>query len=130
MEKEIVLEVKGLCKYFGGIKAINNIDFKLYKHEIIAIVGDNGAGKSTLIKTISGIYEKDAGEIYINGDKVNIANANSAKEYGIETVYQDQGLIQNFDAAPNLFIINLFIFFLNKPPKKTLIKRNRSGLLS
>lgn len=105
MEKrQVVLEVRKLCKFFGGIKAVNEVDMKLYKGEIIAIVGDNGAGKSTLIKTISGVYKKNSGEIYVNGNKVNINEPNDAKRYGIETVYQEGGLIPTFNAYLNLFL--------------------------
>jgi len=104
MEKRVVLETKGLCKYFGGIKAVNNVDLKLYENEIVGLVGDNGAGKSTLIKTISGLYKKDAGKIYINGEEVEINSPIDARNYGIETVYQDQGLIPLLDAASNLFL--------------------------
>lgn len=104
MSKKVVLEVKNLCKYFGGIKAANNINIKIYEGEIIAIVGDNGAGKSTVIKTISGVYKKDDGEIYIEGKIVNINNTIDARRYGIETVYQDEGLIPIFDASLNLFL--------------------------
>jgi ABC-type sugar transport system ATPase subunit len=104
MEKEAVLEVKGISKHFGGIKAVDDLDLKLHKKEIIAIVGDNGAGKSTLIKMISGVYKKDKGEIYINGQKADIQNTIDARNYGIETVYQDQGLVQNFTAPLNLFL--------------------------
>ena len=102
MERKIILEVKNLKKYFGGIKAIDGIDMKLYEKEIVAIVGDNG--KSTLIKTITGIYKKDDGEIYINGREINITNTRSARENGIETVYQDQKLVPTFDASGNLFL--------------------------
>ena len=105
MEKrKVVLETKDLCKYFGGIKAVDKINMKLYGNEIIAIVGDNGAGKSTIIKTISGVYKKNSGEIYINEGKVNINNPKEARVYGIETVYQEQQLIPNFDAPANLFL--------------------------
>ena len=104
MKKSIVLEVKNLKKYFGGVKAVDGIDMKLYDREIIAVVGDNGAGKSTLIKTITGIYKKDSGEIYINGKNVNIANTRIARENGIETVYQEQLMVKVFNAAGNLFL--------------------------
>lgn len=104
MERKKILEVRGLSKYFGGIKAIDNIDMELYEKEIVAIVGDNGAGKSTIIKTISGVYQKTAGEIFIYGNKTNINNPSDAKAYGIETVYQDQGLIPILTAASNLFL--------------------------
>ncbi|MGC8777230.1 MAG: ATP-binding cassette domain-containing protein [Candidatus Caldatribacteriaceae bacterium] len=104
MEREPVLEVRGLCKFFGGIKAVNNVDFKIYDREIVGIVGDNGAGKSTLIKVLSGVYEKTAGDILIRGQAVEIRNSSDARRLGIETVYQDQGLIPIFDAASNLFL--------------------------
>jgi len=104
MERNAVLVVKGLCKYFGGIKAINNIDLELFEKEIIGIVGDNGAGKSTLIKTISGLYERNAGGIYINDERVEIHSPNDARRHGVETVYQEQGLIPIFSASSNLFL--------------------------
>ena len=102
--RKVVLEVKGLCKFFGGIKAVNNVDFKLCEREIVGIVGDNGAGKSTLIKVLSGVYEKTAGKIFVHGQEVEIRNPGDARRLGIETVYQDQGLIPIFDAASNLFL--------------------------
>lgn len=119
MKRKVVLEVKGLSKHYGGIKAVENVDFKLYEGEIVAIVGDNGAGKSTLIKTISGVQKKNAGKIYINGKEADIHNRDAAKKFGIETVFQEPTLIQNFDAASNLFlgrekpVNNLFSKFFN-----------------
>lgn len=104
MNDEVILEVKKINKHFGGIKAVDDVDFKLHKSEIIAIVGDNGAGKSTLIKMISGVYRKDSGEIFINGEKADIETTIDARNYGIETVYQDQGLVPNFNASLNLFL--------------------------
>jgi ABC-type sugar transport system ATPase subunit len=104
MKKKAVLETQGLCKFFGGIKAVNNVDFKLYENEILGLVGDNGAGKSTLIKTISGLYKKDDGKIYLGSKEVEINSPLDARRYGIETVYQDQGLIPILDAASNLFL--------------------------
>jgi len=104
MERKVVLEIQGLSKYFGGIRAINNIDLKLFENEIIGIVGDNGAGKSTLTKTISGIYRKNAGQIRINGKEVEINNPCDARKYGIETVYQEQGVIPILNAASNIFL--------------------------
>lgn len=104
LDREIVLEARGLCKYFGGIRAVNEVDLKLYAGEIIAIVGDNGAGKSTLIKVISGVYKKNSGLILVNGKEAVINDPNDAKELGIETVYQEQALIPIFDASLNLFL--------------------------
>ncbi|MGQ9623691.1 MAG: ATP-binding cassette domain-containing protein, partial [Candidatus Caldatribacteriaceae bacterium] len=103
-KREVVLEVQGLCKFFGGIKAVNNVDLKIYAREIVGIVGDNGAGKSTLIKILSGVHEKTAGKIFVWGKEVEIKNPNDARKLGIEVVHQDQGLIPIFDAASNLFL--------------------------
>ena len=101
---KIVLEVKKLSKYFGGLKAVDGVDLKLYEKEIIAIVGDNGAGKSTLIKTISGVYKKTDGQIYINGKEVDITSTIDSRRNGIETVYQSEGALDSFDAPANLFL--------------------------
>ena len=102
--KRVVLEAKKLSKYFGGIKAVDGVDLKLYEGEIIAIVGDNGAGKSTLIKTISGVYKKTSGQIYINGKEVDINSTLDSRRNGIETVYQSEGALDSFDAPANLFL--------------------------
>jgi ABC-type sugar transport system ATPase subunit len=104
LNRKVLLETKGLSKHFGGIKAIDDVNVQLHENEIIAIVGDNGAGKSTLIKTIAGVYRKDSGDIYINGELVHINNPKDARSYGIETVYQDGGVISILDATANLFL--------------------------
>ena len=104
MNKEAILEVKDLKKYFGGIRAVDGIDMKLHHGEIIAIVGDNGAGKSTLIKTITGVYKRTGGEIYIEGKEAIINNTNDARRYNIETVYQSEGVINSLDASSNVFL--------------------------
>ena len=98
-KRKVILEVKGISKHFGGIRAVDDLDLKLYEGEIIAIVGDNGAGKSTLIKMISGVYnKKDRGKIYINGSEVKIENTIDARSHGIETVQVfNSGLMMVFD---------------------------------
>ena len=103
-DREIVLETIALKKHFGGVIVIDKVDMKLYKNEILAIVGDNGAGKSTLIKCISGAYQEDSGEIYFEGKPIKIRNTSDAKRLGIETVYQDKVLITVIDAPSNLFL--------------------------
>ena len=103
-DAEVVLETKGLEKHFGGIRAIDKIDMRLYRNEILGVVGDNGAGKSTLIKTITGVYRKDGGSVYIEGGEADIHNTRDAKTFGIETVYQDGGLIKVLDGPGNMFL--------------------------
>ena len=105
-----ILEMKGICKYFGGVHALEDVDFELYPNEILALVGDNGAGKSTLIKIISGVHTPDRGEIYLEGKKVEIQNPSDARTLGIETVYQELALVETRDVAAN--------FFLGREPTK------------
>ena len=67
MEKDTVISIQKISKSFPGVLALDNVDFTLRKGEIHALMGENGAGKSTLIKVLTGIYQKDAGQIYISG---------------------------------------------------------------
>ena len=87
------LQMKGIYKEFPGVQALSGVDFELRPGEVHALLGMNGAGKSTLIKILAGIYPKNAGEIYINGNKVEITTPYSAKALGIATVYQDPQMI-------------------------------------
>jgi D-xylose transport system ATP-binding protein len=72
--------------------------------EVVGLLGHNGAGKSTLIKILSGAYEKDEGEIFVDGQKVEIDNPRDARTHNIETIYQTLALSDNLDAASNLFL--------------------------
>ena len=101
MEK--VLELKHITKKFGGVVALDDVDFELYENEIVGLVGDNGAGKSTLIKIISGVYIPDVSEIYLEGKKVEIHDPKDAIRLGIETIYQDLALFDNLSASANIF---------------------------
>ena len=101
---EYILETKNICKNFGGVRAVDNVNLKVKKGEVLGIVGDNGAGKSTLIKIISGVIQKDSGNIFFENKKVEINNPVDAKRLGIETVYQDLALIDIFDIPLNIFL--------------------------
>ncbi len=103
-EKKYILEAKGITKHFGGVCALDKVDLELVKGEILGLVGDNGAGKSTLIKIITGAYEKDSGEIYFEGKKIEIENPLDAKKLGIETIYQDLALVDQLDVPVNIFL--------------------------
>jgi len=104
------LEMKGICKYFGGVHALEDVDFELYPNEILALVGDNGAGKSTLIKIISGVFTPDRGETYLDGERIEIRSPSVARALGIETVYQELALVETRDVPAN--------FFLGREPTK------------
>lgn len=106
MQNEIVLTMRGICKYFPGVKALENVDFTLRKGTIHALMGENGAGKSTLIKVLTGVYPMDKGEIRIEGidSPINARSPQEAQGYGISTVYQEISLCPNLTVAENMFI--------------------------
>lgn len=119
MGTEYAVEMKGICKRFGGIHALKDVDLGLRYGEIMGIVGDNGAGKSTLMKILSGAYLPDEGEVWIDGKKVQIQNPQDAFHLGISMIYQDLALFNNFDVAKNIFIGREMVrgprgIFLNK----------------
>jgi monosaccharide-transporting ATPase len=101
---ENILEMEGICKAFPGVKALDNVDFALRKGAIHALMGENGAGKSTLIKVITGIYEKDAGRIALDGSPIHFKSPQEAQNMGIGTVYQEIALCPNLTVAENMFI--------------------------
>src|SRR5262249_50590994 len=98
-----ILEVRELEKRFGATLALDRVSLELGRGEVLALLGDNGAGKSTLIKILSGVLRPDEGEIEIDGRTVHIHSPHEARELGIETVYQDLALFDNFNATGNFF---------------------------
>jgi fructose transport system ATP-binding protein len=91
-------------KSFGQVVALDGADFELYPGEITAIIGDNGAGKSTLIKTLSGAFQPDEGEIMLDGEHVRFRSPLDARRVGIETVYQELAVAPALDIAANIFL--------------------------
>ena len=106
MKEKAVLELHGIVKSFPGVRALQSVDFTLREGEIHALMGENGAGKSTLIKVITGVYEKDGGEILLKGidGPANIHSPQDAQNSGISTVYQEITLCPNLSVAENMFI--------------------------
>jgi D-xylose transport system ATP-binding protein len=98
------LQLRNISKSFGGVHALSNVDFEVCDGEVVGLVGDNGAGKSTLIKTMSGAYTPDSGEILIDNQPVTIASPQDSTRLGIETVYQDLALCDNLDVVANLWL--------------------------
>lgn len=99
-----LLEVSGVSKRFGGVHALQDVNFAAYAGQVSALVGDNGAGKSTLIKTISGSHLPDEGHIYVNGSDTVLRRPSDATQLGISTVYQDLALADNLDVIANLYL--------------------------
>jgi ABC-type sugar transport system ATPase subunit len=104
MNTEYAVEMKGICKRFGGVHALKDVNLELRRGEIMGIVGDNGAGKSTLMKILSGAYQADEGEIYIDGQKADIQNPQDSFNLGISMIYQDLALFNNLDVTKNIFV--------------------------
>ena len=99
-----LVEMRDISIAFGGIKAVDHVSVDLYPGEVVGLLGHNGAGKSTLIKCLSGAYQADSGEIFVNGEKATINNPRDARSHNIETIYQTLALADNLDAASNLFL--------------------------
>jgi simple sugar transport system ATP-binding protein len=104
LQADKVLEMQGICKTFPGVRALSNVNFTLRKGEVHALMGENGAGKSTLVKVMTGVYEKDAGHIAIEGKAVHFKSPQEAQNSGIGTVYQEITLCPNLTVAENMFI--------------------------
>ena len=104
MKDGAVLEMRGICKFFPGVRALENVDFTLRQGEIHALMGENGAGKSTLIKVLTGVYPKDGGEVWLSDTPVHIKSPQDAQNKGIATVYQEITLCPNLTVAENMYI--------------------------
>ncbi len=99
-----LLELRGVGKNFGPVRALSDINLTIPAGKVTALVGDNGAGKSTLIKTISGIWQPDAGQVLWKGRQVHLHSPKAATDLGIATVYQDLALCDNLDIVQNMFL--------------------------
>jgi ribose transport system ATP-binding protein len=110
-----VLEARGVGKDFAGVAALQDVDFVLRAGESLALMGENGAGKSTLIKVLTGVYQPDAGELFLHEKPTSFARPVDAQRSGISTIYQEVNLVPLMSVAQNIF--------LGREP------RNRFGLI-
>jgi len=101
---EPILELRNISKRFDMTQALDEVSLSLYPGEIHALVGENGAGKSTLIKIATGIYRPDQGEILLDGEPVQVSNAQEAQAYGIAAIYQEPMIFPDLNVAENIFI--------------------------
>jgi len=129
------IKVSNVCKYFGNIQALENINFEVGINEIVGLIGDNGAGKSTLIKIITGVFPPTTGEVYFLGKPINFNtySVKKAHEMGVETVYQDKSLGELQTLWRNFFIgrqVTYPLGFINVKKEKEIageIMRNMIG---
>ncbi len=112
MSDNSLLHCENIHKYFGQVHALEGVDFDVGQPEVVGLVGDNGAGKSTLIKCICGIFKPTKGKIYFKGEEKEFATPQDSLQAGIESIQQDQALVEDMDIKRN--------FFLGREPKNSL----------
>ena len=99
-----LLRMEGIEKTFPGVKALSGVNLVLESGELHALIGENGAGKSTLMKILAGVYRKDAGEIFVNGNKIDELDPDLSLKLGISIIYQEFNLFSDLTVAENIFI--------------------------
>ncbi|MGB9376192.1 MAG: ATP-binding cassette domain-containing protein [Mycobacteriales bacterium] len=99
-----LLEIRGISKYFGSVIALNDVSTTVRAGEVTCVLGDNGAGKSTFIKILSGVFPPDAGELLVDGSRVQFANPRQALDAGIATVYQDLAMVPLMSIWRNFYL--------------------------
>ena len=104
MDEKVVLQMKGVKKYFPGVKALDGVDFELRKGEIHALLGENGAGKSTLIKILTGLYSMTEGSIHIKGEEVHMKSVKDARDNRIAAIHQEICLVPYVSVARNIYL--------------------------
>lgn len=104
MTSPLKLSMKGVVKRFGGVVALDAVDFELRRGEVMALVGDNGAGKSTLIKTLAGAHQPDEGQFELDGVPVRFGSPQDAWRRGVATIFQELALAGKMTIADNIFL--------------------------
>jgi ABC-type sugar transport system ATPase subunit len=103
-DPDVLLELRKITKTFGPVRALTDVDLQIPTGKVTALVGDNGAGKSSLIKTVSGLWAPDGGEILWEGRTIHLHGPKDAEALGITTIYQDLALCDNLDIVQNMFL--------------------------
>jgi len=125
-DQAALYRLQGICKSFGRVEALRDVDIDVQKGEIIGLVGDNGAGKSTLIKILSGIYPPDRGRIFSAGVQKHIASYRDSQALGIATIYQDRALVDSVSIYRNIFMGNEMVWpfgFMAKRRMRDITRR-------
>lgn len=104
---EALIQAKNISKSFSGIPALRNISIDFYPGRVHVLLGENGAGKSTLIKIMSGVYQKDEGQIYLAGEELNLHNPRDGIDKGISVIHQELSVVADLSVAENIFLDDL-----------------------
>lgn len=99
-----ILSLRGISKFFPGVRALSDVSLDLYPGQVTALVGENGAGKSTIVKILTGIYQPDGGTISINGNETSFQNAHAASDSGVTAIHQETVLFDDLSVGENIFI--------------------------
>jgi rhamnose transport system ATP-binding protein len=99
-----IFAARQISKSFGGVHALQDVHFEIYPGEVHALLGENGAGKSTLIKIITGVYQPDLGELFLEGQPIRFAGTREAQAHGIAAIYQEPSLFPDLDIAENILV--------------------------
>jgi len=102
--EDTLIKMENISKFYGKVKALEDVSLAVGHGEVVGLLGDNGAGKSTLIKVLSGAVPASSGDVYVQGRKVAIRSTTDAINNGIETIYQDSALVTQLSIARNLFL--------------------------
>src|SRR3954465_13472221 len=96
--------MRGICKQYPGVRALSGADLQVRAGEVHVLVGENGAGKSTLMKILSGAVTADAGDVILNGTRVELGDPRRARRLGIRTIYQELSLVPHLTVAENVYL--------------------------
>ena len=99
-----MIEMTGITKSFSGNTVLKDVQFSLDKGEIHALIGENGAGKSTMMKILTGIYERDAGDVKVKGELVHYKNPKESERAGIAVIHQELNILPHLSITENLFL--------------------------
>lgn len=99
-----LVEITGLTKSFDAVRALQGVDLTIAQGQVTALLGDNGAGKSTIVRCLTGVYPPDSGQMRFRGSPIRLGSPDDARHLGIETVYQDLGLIEDLQVWQNLYL--------------------------
>ncbi|HRA06197.1 MAG TPA: sugar ABC transporter ATP-binding protein [Propionicimonas sp.] len=103
-DPDLLLQVENVEKSFPGVKALEGMRFDLRKGEVLGLVGENGAGKSTMMKLLTGIYTREAGEFWLNGQPLNVHNPKEGQEAGLSIIHQELNLVSHLTVAENIWL--------------------------
>ena len=105
-DKDIVMKCRHMEKVYPGTKALDDVDFNIYRGKVNVLIGENGAGKSTLMKQIAGIEQPSSGKMYLDGEEVSFKNTTEARAKGVGIIHQELSLFPNLNVSQNIFMNN------------------------